>query len=164
MTCPDASRTQVDRARRVASDHPSSPRRRSDVGAPRLSGCHRSGYPLSLPLLSHSDVGIRVGAEGAVAGGTGSGDHSGSLHRSQLSKRKGRGGNGRILGAHVPGLASPHGLVPARGVVLDRRNAPKQQFTPALTLPHVRYGLSVLLIEAFLTLGVSSICRHVQRQ
>jgi hypothetical protein len=46
----------------------------------------------------------------------------------------------------------------------DRRNAPKQQFTPALTLPHVRYGLSVLLIEAFLTLGVSSICRHVQRQ
>jgi len=162
MTCPDASRTQVDRSRRVASDHPSSPRRRSD-GAPRLSECHGSGYPLSLPLLSHSDVGIRVGAEGAVAGGTGSGDHSGCLHRSQLSKRKGRGGNGRIPGAHVAGLASPHGLVRDRGVVLDRRNAPKQQFTPQ-TLPHVRYGLSVLLIEAFLTLGVSSICRHVQHQ
>jgi hypothetical protein len=113
--------------------------------------------------LSHSDVGIRVGAEGAVAGGTRSGDHSGCLHRSQLSKRKGRGGNGRILGAHVAGLASPHGLVRDRGVVLDRRNAPKQQFTPQ-TLPHVRYGLSVLLIEAFLTLGVSSICPHVQHQ
>ena len=39
-----------------------------------------------------------------------------------------------------------------------------QQLTPALTLPQVRYGLSVLLMEAFLTLGVSSICRHVQRQ
>jgi len=39
-----------------------------------------------------------------------------------------------------------------------------QQLTPALTLPQVRYGLSVLLLEAFLTLGVSSICRHVQRQ
>jgi len=39
-----------------------------------------------------------------------------------------------------------------------------QQFTPALTLPQVRYGLSVLLMKAFLTLGVSSICRHVQRQ
>src|SRR5262249_35092793 len=39
-----------------------------------------------------------------------------------------------------------------------------QQWTPALTLPQVRYGLSVLLLEAFLTLGVSSICRHVQRQ
>jgi SRSO17 transposase len=39
-----------------------------------------------------------------------------------------------------------------------------QRWTPALTLPQVRYGLSVLLLEAFLTPGVSSICRHVQRQ
>ena len=39
-----------------------------------------------------------------------------------------------------------------------------QQLTPALTLPQARYGLSVLLLEAFLTLGVSSICRQVQRQ
>jgi hypothetical protein len=39
-----------------------------------------------------------------------------------------------------------------------------QQWTPALTLPQVRYGLSVLLLETFLTLGVSSICRRVQRQ
>jgi hypothetical protein len=39
-----------------------------------------------------------------------------------------------------------------------------QQWTPALTLPQVRYGLSVLLIETFLTLGVSSICRRVRRQ
>src|SRR5215470_1008183 len=39
-----------------------------------------------------------------------------------------------------------------------------QQWTPALTLPQVRYGLSVLLLEMLLTLGVSSICRQVQRQ
>ncbi len=39
-----------------------------------------------------------------------------------------------------------------------------QQVTPALTLPQVRYGLSVLLMEAFLTLDVSSICRQVSRQ
>ena len=39
-----------------------------------------------------------------------------------------------------------------------------QQVMPALTLLQVRYGLSVLLLETFLTLGVSSICRHVQRQ
>jgi len=39
-----------------------------------------------------------------------------------------------------------------------------QQWTPALTLPQVRYGLSVLLMETFLTLGVPSICHHVQRQ
>jgi SRSO17 transposase len=39
-----------------------------------------------------------------------------------------------------------------------------QQVTPAFTLPQVRYGLSVLLMEAFLTRDVSSICRQVSRQ
>jgi SRSO17 transposase len=39
-----------------------------------------------------------------------------------------------------------------------------RQWTPALTLPQVRYGLSVLLLETFLTISVSSICRRVQRQ
>src|SRR5262245_25408253 len=39
-----------------------------------------------------------------------------------------------------------------------------QQLTPALTLPQVRYGLSVLLLEGFCALSIASICRHVQRQ
>jgi SRSO17 transposase len=39
-----------------------------------------------------------------------------------------------------------------------------QQLTPALTLPQVRYGLSLLLLEVFCPLGVDSICRRVQRQ
>jgi SRSO17 transposase len=39
-----------------------------------------------------------------------------------------------------------------------------QQVTPALTLPQVRYGLSVLLLEGFCTPGIDSICRQVQRQ
>ena len=39
-----------------------------------------------------------------------------------------------------------------------------QQVTPALTLPQVRYGLSLLLWEVFFTPGADSICRHVQRQ
>ncbi len=39
-----------------------------------------------------------------------------------------------------------------------------QQSTPALTLPHVRYGLSVLLMEVFCTLTVACICRQVHRQ
>jgi len=39
-----------------------------------------------------------------------------------------------------------------------------QQVTPALTLPQVRYGLSLLLLEVFSTPGVDSICRQVQRQ
>jgi hypothetical protein len=39
-----------------------------------------------------------------------------------------------------------------------------QQGTPALTLPQVRYGLSLLLLEVFYTPGVDNICRQVQRQ
>src|SRR5712692_1792558 len=39
-----------------------------------------------------------------------------------------------------------------------------QQRTPALTLPQVRYGLSVLLTEVYYMPGVDSICRQVQRQ
>jgi hypothetical protein len=39
-----------------------------------------------------------------------------------------------------------------------------QQLTPALTLPQVRYGLSLLLLDVYCTLGVDYICRQVQRQ
>jgi hypothetical protein len=39
-----------------------------------------------------------------------------------------------------------------------------QQRTPALTLPQVRYGLSVLLMEVFCTPGMDSLCRQVERQ
>jgi len=39
-----------------------------------------------------------------------------------------------------------------------------QQLTPALTLPQVRYGLSVLLLEVFCTPGVDDICRQVHCQ
>jgi SRSO17 transposase len=39
-----------------------------------------------------------------------------------------------------------------------------QQLTPALTLPQVRYGLSLLLIEVFCTPSIHYICRQVHRQ
>jgi hypothetical protein len=39
-----------------------------------------------------------------------------------------------------------------------------QQVTPALTLPQVRYGLSMLLLEVYCTPGVDYICRQVHRQ
>jgi SRSO17 transposase len=39
-----------------------------------------------------------------------------------------------------------------------------QQSTPALTLPQIRYGLSLLLLEVYCTPGVDYICRQVQRQ
>ena len=40
----------------------------------------------------------------------------------------------------------------------------EQLLTQALTLPQVRYGLSVLLLEVFYTPGIDSLCRQVQRQ
>jgi hypothetical protein len=39
-----------------------------------------------------------------------------------------------------------------------------RQLTHALRLPQVRYGLSLLLLEAFCTPGIDSICRQVRRQ
>jgi len=39
-----------------------------------------------------------------------------------------------------------------------------QKLTPALTLPQVRYGLSLLLLEVFCTPGLGYICRQVHRQ
>ena len=39
-----------------------------------------------------------------------------------------------------------------------------QSLTPALTLPQVRDGLSLLLLAVFCPLGVDDICRQVQRQ
>ena len=39
-----------------------------------------------------------------------------------------------------------------------------QAWPPALTLPQVRYGLSLLLLEVCCTLGVDDVCRQVQRQ
>jgi hypothetical protein len=39
-----------------------------------------------------------------------------------------------------------------------------QHVPPALPLPQVRYGLSLLLCEVFCTPGLDSICRQVQRQ
>jgi hypothetical protein len=38
------------------------------------------------------------------------------------------------------------------------------ELTPAFTLPQVRYGLSVRLLEVYCTPGIDSICRQVQRQ
>jgi SRSO17 transposase len=39
-----------------------------------------------------------------------------------------------------------------------------QQLTPALTLPQVRYGLSLLLLEIFCTPSIDYICRQVHHQ
>jgi hypothetical protein len=48
--------------------------------------------------------------------------------------------------------------------VLVRETHRGQKLTPALTLPQVRDGLSLLLLEVYCTPGIDYICRQVQRQ
>ena len=77
-----------------------------------------------------------------------------------------RGRNGRIPGAYLAGRAGITtwrlSLMAVWFLIGETHRG--QQATPASTLPQVRYGPSVLLLEAFCTPGVDYIGRHVQRQ
>src|SRR5262245_2729581 len=149
----------------MAGGHPSSPRRRPDVGAPRLSGCHGSRPTLLLPLLSHPDVCVRVGAGRAVAGGIGTGDHkAGACIEASFQRGKGEAGMDAYQVRTWQGWHHHMALTLIAVWFLISETHRGQQLTPALTLPQVRYGLSVLLLEMFCTLSIASICRRVQRQ
>ena len=76
----DADRAQTDGTRGVAGGHPAAPHGRPDIGVPCLSGCHRSGRPLPLPVLPHADRWVCGSVQGAVSWGTGAGDQGGRLH------------------------------------------------------------------------------------
>ena len=52
----DAAGAQTDGPTRMAGDYPSSAHGRAQVGASGIAECHRSGRPLSLAVLSHTDV------------------------------------------------------------------------------------------------------------
>jgi hypothetical protein len=84
---------------------------RPSLGAPRLSGCHRSGRPLPIPILPQSHRCVRCGVSSALASRVSAGDQSGCLYRSELQTRKGRSGDGRVPGAHLAKLASSHDTI-----------------------------------------------------
>jgi len=89
---------------------------------------------------------------------------AGACIEASFKRGKGEVGHGRIPGAYLGGLASPHSLSLLAVWFLIGETHRGQRLTPALTLPQVRYGLSLLLLEGFYTPGVDSICRQVQRQ
>jgi hypothetical protein len=62
-----------------------------------------------------------------------------------------------LLTCSTPGLS----LLSVRFVIGETHRG--QQLTPALTLPHVRAGLSVLLMEVFCPFRMPSMCRQVHR-
>ena len=49
---------------------------------------------------------------------------AGACIEASFERGKGGSGNGRVPGAHLAGLASSYGLIPDRGVVLDRGDPP----------------------------------------
>ena len=72
----DTDRAQTPRTRGVVGDHPATALGRPYVGDPGLTRCLRSGHPLWLSLLPHTNTDTRIRARGAVTGGVGARDQS----------------------------------------------------------------------------------------
>ena len=89
---------------------------------------------------------------GTISWGTGASYQGGRLHAGELQTRQRRGGHGRVSG-YAGGLAlrtwqrwhhhMALSLMAVRFLIGETHRG--QQWTPALTLPQVRYGLSLLL-------------------
>jgi len=76
----DTGRAQTDGTRGVGGGHPAASLRQPYVRAQGLAGCRRSGQPVPLPVLSHTDQWVRSGAGEALAGRVSAGDQSGCLY------------------------------------------------------------------------------------
>src|SRR5262245_54221889 len=76
----DTDRAQTHGPRGVVGDHPATALGRPDVGNTGLTRCLRSGHPLLLSLLPHTNPDTRIRARGAVPDGVGARDQSWELH------------------------------------------------------------------------------------
>jgi hypothetical protein len=85
----NAAGAYTDGTRGVAGGHPASPRGRPHGRAPSRARGPGAGRWGSLPVFPHTARGVPGGAQGAVAGGTGTGQQRGRLHGSQLQARPG---------------------------------------------------------------------------
>jgi SRSO17 transposase len=88
---------------------------------------------------------------------------AGACIAASCTRGKGEAGMDAYQGRTWHGWHHPMALSLMAGWFLIEETHRRPQVTPALTLPQVRYGLSVLLLEVFCTPGVDSICRQVQR-
>ena len=160
----DADRAQTDGTRGVVGCHPSAPGGRADVGAQGLAGCHRSGRSLPLPGLSHADVCVREGVAEPSLAELARVIKAGACIEASFKRGKGEVGMDAYQVRTWPGWHHHMALSLMAVWFLIGETHRGQQVTPALTLPQVRYGLSLLLLEVFYTPGVDDICRQVQRQ
>ena len=133
---------------------------------PRASrGCHRSGRPASLPLLPHADrVCPRRRFKEPSLGELARVIKAGACIEASFKRGKGEVGMDEYQVRTWQGWHHHMALSLMAVWFLIGETHRGQQLTPALTLPQVRYGLSLLLLEVFCTPGVDYICRQVQRQ
>ena len=89
---------------------------------------------------------------------------AGACMEASCKRGKGEGGLAAYQVRTWQGWHHPMALSLLAVWVLVRETHRGQKLTPALTLPQVRDGLSLLLLEVYCTLGTDSICRQVSRQ
>src|SRR5712691_7764781 len=152
------------RTRGMVGSHPATALGRPHIGAPRLSRCHRSGCLLPLPLLPQSDVRVRGELEEPSLSELARVIKAGACIEASFKRGKSEVGMDESQVRTWHGWHHHMALSLMAVWFLIGETHRGQQFTPALTLPQVRYGLSVLLLEVFYTPGVDYICRQVHRQ
>ena len=89
---------------------------------------------------------------------------AGACMEASCKRGKGEGGLAAYQVRTWQGWHHPMALSLLAVWVLVRETHRGQKLTPALTLPQVRDGLSLLLLEVYCTPGIDYICRQVQRQ
>jgi hypothetical protein len=89
---------------------------------------------------------------------------AGLCMEASFQRGKGEGGMAQYQGRTWEGWHHHMALTLIAVWFLMRATHRGQQFTPALTLPHVRDGVSILLLGGFCTRSIASVCRQVQRQ
>ena len=161
----DAAGTQTDGTRGVAGGHPSSPRgrrarwSRRPRGMPRDQDArYRYQYYLTPTVWPRRSWRSR-----RWGNWRGSSKREPAL-KPALNEAKGEAGMDEYQVRTWEGWHHHMALTLIAVWFLIEETHRGQQVTPALTLPQVRYGLSVLLLEVFCTPGIDSICRQVHRQ
>jgi SRSO17 transposase len=160
----DPPRTQTDGTRRVVGRHPSPARGRQHVGAPASRDAsdqdarHRYRYYFTPTQTTDSELAEPSLAELARV------IKAGVCIEASFQRGKSEAGMDAYQVRTWEGWHHHMALTLISVWFLICETHRGQQVTPALTLPQVRYSLSVLLMAVFCTLSIPSICRQVQRQ
>jgi hypothetical protein len=140
-----------------------SPRGEGHGGGARLAGCPRSGCARWVSLLADPDVcGAHSALQEPSLGALARVITAGACREARCTRGKGEAGMDADQVRTWEGW-HPHRALTLIGVwcVIEDTHRGRQ-WTPALTLPHGRSGVRVLLMAMCCARSLPSICRHVQ--